>query len=321
MLAKILETIAKHSSFAVMGHVSPDGDSLGSILALQELLTLQGKQAVAFCVDPIPDKYSYLPGLERFVQGVAGTEQLFDCAVVLDCSSLDRTGIDAGFFKGLTIINIDHHKSNAGELGVAWVDDSFAATGEMVFALARQAGWSLSPVAAMALFTALSTDTGFFRFSNTSPRALRMAADLLEAGVNVRTVAEHTVERRSLSEICVLRESLGSLKQHRGGEIATLAVRRDVCERCGVSPEEVEGLVDYPRSISETKVAVLFREIGAEAIRVGLRSKGTVDVSKVAANFGGGGHARAAGCTLKLPLEQAEQALLLHLEQALMRNE
>lgn len=321
MLQNILETIARHNRFAVVGHVSPDGDSLGSILALQELLTLQGKQAVAFCIDPIPDKYSYLPGLERFVGNAEAVDMVFDCVVVLDCGDLVRTGIAMDFFRGLTVINIDHHKSNSGGLGLAWVDDSFAATGEMVFALARQAGWEISPLAAMALFTALSTDTGFFRFSNTSPAALRMAADLLELGVNVRTVAESTMERRSLSEICALRESLVSLRQHMGGAVATLAVRRDICDVCGISPDEVEGLVDYPRSIRETVVAVLFREISADTVRVSLRSKGQVDVSQVAADFGGGGHARAAGCTLRLPLAEAERALLARLAEYMGRND
>ncbi|HSL94184.1 MAG TPA: bifunctional oligoribonuclease/PAP phosphatase NrnA [Bacillota bacterium] len=316
----ILESIARHHSFAVVGHVSPDGDSLGSILALQELLTIQGKQAVAFCVDPIPDKYSYLPGIDRFVRNPAQSGHTFDCAIILDCGALARTGISADFYSGLTIINIDHHKSNGGELGLAWVDDTFAATGEMVFALCKTAGWTISLLAATALFTALSTDTGFFRFSNTSPAALRMAADLLELGVNARTIAEFTMERRSLSEICVLRESLGSLKQYLGGAIATLAISQNVWVQCDVNPDEVEGLVDYPRSIKETQVAVLFREIEPDSVRVSLRSKGQVDVSKVAAHYGGGGHARAAGCTMKSSLAVAEQTLLLRLTEEIYRD-
>jgi phosphoesterase RecJ-like protein len=320
MQTAILETIARYHSFAVVGHVSPDGDSLGSILALQDLLTLQGKQAVAFCVDPIPDKYSYLPGLDRFVRDPAQLQHTFDCAIILDCGSLDRTGLDPGFYSELAIINIDHHKSNDGSLGIGWVDDKFAATGEMVFALCQLAGWVISHLAATALFTALATDTGFFRFSNTSPAALRMAAHLLEIGVNSRTIAEYTMERRSISEICVLRESLHSLRQCFDGAVALMVIRRDVCESCGISPDEVEGLVDYPRSIKETQVAVLLREIAPDAIRVSLRSKGHVDVSKVAAHFGGGGHARAAGCTLKLPLSEAENTLLARLAEDIQGN-
>jgi phosphoesterase RecJ-like protein len=280
---------------------------------MQELLRLQGKHAVAFCVDPIPDKYSFLPGVERFVRYPQQYVGMLECAVILDCGDIARTGLSDDFFDGMQIINIDHHQSNNGELGAAWVDTKYAATGEMIHELSRAAGWPLNTVAATALFTALATDTGFFRFSNTSPAAMRMAADLLEIGVNARQIAEYTMERRSLSEICVLRESLSSLQQHFNGAVASLVIKRAVCDECGIAPEEVEGLVDYPRSIPTTDVAVLYREIEDKVVRVSLRSKGSVDVSRVASYFGGGGHVRAAGCTLNVTVQEAEAAILRRL--------
>jgi phosphoesterase RecJ-like protein len=321
MLELVIQALSHHQAFVVVGHMSPDGDSLGSILGLCHLLRSQGKVATAACLDHIPEKFCFLPGIEDMVRSSADLPPQADCLVIVDCGDIARTGVPLEYAAQRRIVNIDHHRTNQGKLGLPWVDERFAATGEQIFELSRKMEWKLDTSAATCIYTALATDTGFFRFSNTTPGALNTAAELVGMGVDFRAVAEHTVERRSLSEICVLQAALPTLKSHVEGKVWTMDVRAEACKTCSILPDETEGLVEYPRGIPGTEVAVLLRELGPQSTRVSLRSRGMIDVSLIASHFGGGGHARASGCTLPFSLDEAKHKVVQRLEKELGSND
>jgi phosphoesterase RecJ-like protein len=327
----LLDTIIARLSAArevlLVGHVSADGDSLGSCLGLWHLLTGQGVNARVVSAESVPARYAFLPGVSTVITETKDFPPFWDVVVVMDCTDVRRTGLTESFLRrenqcepmrgGVALINIDHHRSNLGTLGTAWVDPSFAAVGQQVLTLAERAGWVITPAAATCLYTALATDSGFFRHGNTSPIVLRDAAKLLEAGADLRLIVEHCLERKTLSELCLLREALATLTQECEGRVTVMEIPFAVFSRCGVDDTETEGLIDYARGVPGTQIAVLLRAVQAGITKVSLRSRGDSDVSVVAVSFGGGGHPNAAGCTVHLPLSDVRAAVLAAVKQVL----
>lgn len=326
----LLDTIVTQLSTArgvlLVGHVSADGDSLGSCLGLWHLLKEQGVSAHVVSVEKVPARYGFLPNAGAVITETKDFPAFWDTVVVMDCGDFRRTGLpetflrredQSGSARGVLLINIDHHQSNQGALGTAWVDTSFAAVGQQVLALARRAGWEVTPAAATCLYTALATDSGFFRHGNTSPTVLRDAAKLLEAGADLPLIVEHCLERKTLPELCLLREALSTLTQECEGRVTMMEIPFAVFGRCGVEETEAEGMIDYARAVPGTQIAVLLRAVQADITKVSLRSRGNCDVSVVAVSFGGGGHPDAAGCTLHLPLTDVRAAVLAAVKQVL----
>lgn len=307
----VLKRITQAKSVLVIGHVSPDGDSLGSTLGLFHLLRQQGCIAYAMCLDAVPQKYLYLPGSAELI---TSSENLpvVDTVVLLDCGDLKRAGL-ADNIPADFIVNIDHHSSNSGCCGTAWVDSAFAAVGQQILRLAEAAGWEITPPVATCLYTSLATDTGFFRHSNTTPGVFRDAALLMELGASTRIVVENAAERKSLGEICLIQQALANLTQECNGQVTIIEVPRSVSIACGVDLNEAEGMVDYAKAVPGTVLAVLLREVSTAVTRVSLRARGDLDVSKVAVMFGGGGHKLAAGCTIHADLSEARILLLSEL--------
>lgn len=316
-LQSIIQGCETAREVTIVGHVAPDGDSLGSSFALSHMLNSLGVKTQVASLDHIPARYLFLPGVDQIVTREEELSPNADLLIVLDCGDLRRTGLPEGYVSNLKVINIDHHASNVGSLGEAWVDASFAAVGQQIFRLAREAGWSVTPEVATCLYTALATDTGFFRHSNTTPEVLRDAALLLEAGADLRQVVEQAGERKTLEELCLIRESLATLRQEHLGRITLIEVPVEIIARCGVRPDEAEGMVDYARAVPGTEVAVLLRAVQTNVTRVSLRARAPWDVSKVAVSFGGGGHRLAAGCTINLPLDEARAEVIAAIKQVL----
>ena len=291
----------------MLGHVHPDADVLGTLLALGLALEARGWRVTYGGPHPAPAGLAFLPGVERY-RRLYALDGRFDVAVLTDCPNPARTEglIDQARRTAATVVNIDHHPDNRHYGDVNWIDVSAAATGEIVYELLVALGAPLTPSIATNLFTAVHTDTGSFRYSNVTPRTFRTAAALVQAGADPAFVSECLYERRAPDALRWLGEALTRVEVSDDGRLAWLILP------AGSMPEKViesEELVNYPRSVATVRVACLFRERDGQ-VKVSLRGKGDVDVQRIAAEFGGGGHPNAAGCTLAKPLAEATRVVL-----------
>jgi phosphoesterase RecJ-like protein len=291
----------------MLGHVHPDADVLGTLLALGQALEARGWTVTYGGPHPAPQALHFLPGVDRYAQ-MARVDAPLDLAVLTDCPNPDRTeGLLAQARQaGARIVNIDHHHDNRRYGDVDWVEPRAAATGEMVHSLLVALEAPVTASIATNLFTAIHTDTGSFRYSNVTPETFRIASALVAAGADPAFVSNQLYERRPPQALRWLGETLARVELSPDGQVAWLALP------AGAVPEtfvEAEDLVNYPRSVGSVRVACLLRERDA-VVKVSLRGKGEVDVSRIAARFGGGGHPNAAGCTLPGPLDQATHRVL-----------
>jgi phosphoesterase RecJ-like protein len=302
----------------VTSHRSPDGDALGSELALAELLEGLGLHPVIANHDAEPSYLSQLPGLDRIQVGSslpASFPDDFDLVVTVECPDIDRPGFDA--LDRLPIVNIDHHKANSCYGEINYLDEEAPAVGEMVWRMFQVAGIEPSADAATNMYVALSTDTGDFRYSNATSRAFHAAAALADAGARPPQVAEWIHERRSAASIHLLGEALRTLELGCEGRLATFSVNPEAFANAGAVSADTEDLIAVPRSIDGVLIVAFFKQWEPGAVRVSLRSKGSLDVRSVAAQFGGGGHTNAAGCTINGDLETARQQVTTLLTQLL----
>jgi phosphoesterase RecJ-like protein len=297
----LLRKIRQGNRFLLTSHVNPDGDAIGSELGLARLLRRLGKGAVVWNLDETPAIYRPLPGSDRVHTGAeppAGFPEKFDAVVVLECPSPDRTGIEQ-HLKTLPIVNIDHHLGNQHYGAVNWVDSAAPAVGEMVFRLAQALKVALEPEIASCLYLTLVTDTGGFRFSNATPAAFEAAAALVREGAHPEQVAQWLYESQPAAVVRLLGELLRTLELHHGGRIATVRLDPEMFERAGASAGDSEGLIDHPRSIAGVDAVALIRRRADGTHKVSLRSRGEVDVEKIARHHGGGGHRNAAGYAIE----------------------
>ena len=299
----LLRKIRQGNRFLLTSHVNPDGDAIGSELGLARLLRRLGKGAVVWNLDPIPAIYRPLPGSDRVHSGAeppAGFPEKFDSIVVLECPSPDRTGLEEHLAPGaLPVINIDHHLGNQHYGAVNWVDSAAPAVGEMVFRLAQALKVALEPEIASCLYLTLVTDTGGFRYSNATPAAFEAAAALVREGAHPEQVAQWLYESQPVAVVRLLGEMLQTLALHHGGRIATVRLDPEMFARAGAAAGDSEGLIDHPRSIAGVDAVALIRRREDGSHKVSLRSRGEVDVEKIARHHGGGGHRNAAGYALE----------------------
>lgn len=285
-------------------HVNPDGDGLGSEVGLVHLLRGIGVDAVITNPTPTPDRFAFLftdlPGVDRSSQAVKELRRA-DLIVVLDIADTSRLGIlaDTVRDRGVPVACIDHHVS-PGTLpdGPRFVDPVAAATGELIALLAHEAKWTMTPAAAHALYVALVTDTGGFRFSNTRPRTLRVAADLVEAGVDTEQVYLDVYANAPVGRPRLLAEVLQTLVVEDDIGMAWVTVPPGALDRHEVDPDDLDGIVEHARSVRGVRMAMLFREMSGGRTKVSFRSVGDVDVATLARQFGGGGHRKAAGVAI-----------------------
>jgi bifunctional oligoribonuclease and PAP phosphatase NrnA len=291
----------------MLGHVHPDADVLGTLLALGMALEATGWSVTYGGPHPAPGALGFLPGVERYrvLPSVAGP---LDVAVLTDCPNPGRTEglIDQTKAATSMVVNIDHHPDNRRYGHVNWIDTGAAATGEMVYRLLVALGLPLTPGIATNLYTAIHTDTGSFRYSNVTPETFRIAAELVTAGAEPALVSNALYERRATDSLRWLGESLARVQVSDDGQVAWLALPNGAVPETFIESEE---LVNYPRSIASVRVACLLRERG-DTVKVSLRGKGDVNVNSIAARFGGGGHPNAAGFTVSGTLEPVTRDVL-----------
>lgn len=298
MLQQISELIKKNRSFLIAAHERPDGDAVGSTLAFYHLLRGMGKEAVVYNQDITPENFLFLPGSDSITQELPPPEH-FDVAVILDCGELERVGKDAENIRKISsFINIDHHVSNGGFCDVRLLDPGASSTGELIFRLMRYMGVPLSREISTCLYSAILTDTGGFRYSNTRSGTLLAAAQLVEGGAEPQWISEHIYESDNPGRIRLLGVVLPTLAIEQEGRVGSLFVTQKALAETGARPEYSEGFVDFPRSIRGVEVSVLYSELDDGRFKLSLRSKGKTNVERVARHFGGGGHVNAAGCRI-----------------------
>jgi len=322
-MQEVIKAIKKGKRFLITAHVNVEGDALGSQLAMKELLTSMGKEAFILDSDPVPEHYRFLPKASE-VSSRFDKIGAFDAAIILDCPNLNRTGKvrDVINASAVPIINIDHHVSNEKFGDVNWVEPNASSAGEMVFRLFKEAGIKMTKEVALSLYIAILTDTGSFNYDNTSSVTHEIAGELLGYGLDPAVVSESVYERRSVKDINLLGLVLATIRVNKKGTIAHLEVTKDMLKKTGADLAKSEGLINFARSIDGVKVAVLFKEGQQEKdkINISFRSKGNgdaADVNKIAAIFGGGGHAKASGCIVVGSLKEVKKKVLAKIEASL----
>ncbi len=286
-------------------------------MALAMFLEGEGKDVFVYNQDPVPPLYRFIPGADRVRQDLP-EGRAFDLSFLLDCSGPSRVGAGFEKFSGKgEIVVVDHHPPSPPMETLSLVDTEAAATCELLYRVMVCYGKRPTPEMATALYVGLVTDTGSFRFANTTARSLAVAAELLEAGADHRTVMGSLYENYPKERFTLLRRVLETLEFHHGGKVATLEMTRAMTEEAGGSDDLSEGFVDIPRSIRGVEVSLLFREISSQEHRVSMRSRGGVDVGQIASRFQGGGHPAAAGCTIRGDRGAAYKAVLTAVQGAL----
>ena len=309
--AEIGGVLRSQQRFAILSHVRPDGDALGSQLALALSLEQLGKDVTVWNEDGLLEKYDFLPGGERLTRPPPEPRD-FDVAIALDTATQTRLGTAGESVRSAkTWINIDHHPSNPGYGDLVYIDPASPATGEILFELIRSEKLPMNSAIAENLFVAISTDTGSFQYSNTTARTFEIGAELVRSGVAVGRVSQLLFENYPRRRTELLRELLGTMRFEAAGKIASFSLSLKVAADLAVEPEDNEGLIDHLRAIRGVIVAVFFEELAEGKVRVSMRSKSEeVDVSVICQKFGGGGHKLAAGTRVRGTLPEVEQKIL-----------
>ncbi|MGB5984820.1 MAG: bifunctional oligoribonuclease/PAP phosphatase NrnA [Desulfobacterales bacterium] len=315
---QIVQQLKASDDFLVATHANPDGDALGSLVAMGSALTALGKRTLWYNADPIPAVYRFIPGIERVTDRIEAG-RTFQGAVVLDCGNIARIGPIAEMVQQLPlVINIDHHTTNSYFGHLNYVDTEVCACTEIVYHLLHQLGVTLDKAMATAIYTGILTDTGSFRFSNTNQPAFAICHEMVNLGVNPSQVAQHVYGRFSMGRIKLLNLALDTIEITPDGRVSLMALTQEMLRETGTQLEDADGLINYARRIEDVRVAVLIQETAnggnghepRETYHVSLRSDGSVDVSAIAAAFGGGGHVSAAGFNAQGSLTAIKNRLL-----------
>lgn len=302
----LISDFRKETVFLLATHVGPDGDAIGSCLALAEALKSLGKTVFVYDKDPIPKFYRFMPGHRTFRTTIRKMLSKSPIVVLLDCNSPERAALDGYTFRKTVVI--DHHETESDFGEIRWIERSAAATGLMVFHLIRAMGIPLTKTMATNLYTAITVDTGTFRYSNTDPDVLRAGAELVDAGAKPGTISEHLYERWEKNRFELLTRTLGTLEIKDG--IAIAHVTKGMLKNTGTTESDTENFANFPRIIDSVKISVLIREVDNGRWKVSMRSKGTVNVATIAAAYGGGGHRNAAGFRMRADLEMIKKTIL-----------
>lgn len=302
----------------ILSHVDPDGDAIGTQLAVAEYLRSLGKEVALLRETEVPDKYRFLHGAEEIpLVDEVPRHDSFDTAVVLECPTPARMGRGADFITDdTTVINIDHHPDNRLDSDIDWLDSSKSSVGEMLFEYFLQVGFELSPEIAEQLYTAILTDTGRFRFSSTSPRTMEIGGALIRAGADPKKITDRVYHCLPPEAMKLLGRVLNGIEYHDSNRICILTLTRKMLRDTEAEMADSEGLVDFTLYSRGVEIGALLKEVEDDVTKASLRSRNGINVAEMAAEFGGGGHRNAAGCTIRMPLGQARQKLLEMFRQA-----
>jgi phosphoesterase RecJ-like protein len=291
--AALLDAVTGGRRFLLSSHQRPDGDAIGSAVGMALALQTLGKEATVV-MDGVPPAFLLpFPAVDRIIV-TAETAATADAVLVMECSTLDRTGV-----RGLDrspVINIDHHPGNTNYGAINWVDEGAAACGELVFTLIDALGVPLTPDIATHLYLAILTDTGSFHFSHLTPRTYELAGRAVAAGADPQMIARTHYDSNSLARVRIFGSVLNGMAIHAAGRVALLTITEQTARDLGGTYDDTEGLINFPLTVKDIQAVAFFKEMGPDDWRVSLRSKGPVDTGRIAKQFGGGGHFNAAGC-------------------------
>lgn len=298
---RIIDGFERYSGFSILTHVSPDGDTLGSAVALYILLRDMGKEAEVICEEPVPHIYGYLPHADKVV--LPENAHGYECVVTCDCADMQRFKKAEHIFRAAkhTMV-IDHHFTNKGYGDANLVEPAASATCEVIFDLVKSMGREICPDMAICLYTGIVTDTGNLTYSNTTPECIRMVAELYEGGLNITEINRNIYRTVPFSKTRLQGHALANMKLERGGTIGLATLTVAEMDAYSATNEDCEGIVDSVRDVESVRVAIFIREGRDGTYKVSLRSKECADVGRIANKYGGGGHAAAAGYTSREPL-------------------
>lgn len=313
-MSQIVEAIRARQRFVLSSHSRPDGDSIGSQLAMAYALRALGKEARLVNKDRAPAMLQPFPGVGT-IEIADTVPDTFDAAIIMECSDLARTGV-AGLDRSF-VINIDHHPGNTGYGQINWFDSSAAACGEMVFDLVEALGVPISVEIATHVYVAILTDTGSFHYANITPRTFTIARRCLEAGVAPVAVSRQVYDSNSMGRLKLFGAVLSAMQIDSTGRIAILYLDHAMAREAGGTYEDVEGLINQPLTVKEIQAVVFFKQSEGDEYRVSMRSKGHIDIGAVAKQFGGGGHKNAAGCTVVGGIDTLQRRFIENMTQAI----
>jgi len=313
-IQQIVDAIRGRQRFVLSSHSRPDGDSIGSQLAMAYALRALGKDVAVVNADPAPPPLMAFPGVPD-IRIAPTVDDDFDAAIIMECGDLGRTGV-AGLDR-FFVVNIDHHPGNTGYGRINWFDAGAAACGEMVFDLVRALGVKLSLEIATHIYLAILTDTGSFHYSSISTRTFDICHEALEAGVDPVLVARNVYDSNNMGRLKLFGAVLSAMQIDGTGRIAIVYLDHEMAREAGGTYEDTEGLINLPLTVKEIQAVVFFKQAEGEEYRVSMRSKGNIDIGAVAKEFGGGGHKNAAGCTVNGAIDALQKLLLEKIEQAI----
>jgi len=313
---QIAAAIKARQRFIISSHARPDGDSIGSSLAMAYALRAIGKHADVVHADPAPGPLMQFPGVPEIqVTNAVPADAHYDAAIVMECGDLARTGVTGldRFF----VINIDHHPGNTGYGNLKWFDSTAAALGEMIFELVELMGAPLTREVATHVYLAILTDTGSFHYANITPRTFAISQACLEAGVDPVTVARNVYDSNNMGRLKLFGSVLSSMQIDPSGRIAIVYLDHEMARAAGGTYEDTEGLINLPLTVKEILAVVFFKQVEGEEYRVSMRSKSDIDIGLIAKEFGGGGHKNAAGCTVTGPIDGLQRMFIEKIEGAI----
>jgi phosphoesterase RecJ-like protein len=311
---QIVDAIKRRQRFVLSSHSRPDGDSIGSQLAMAYALRALGKDVTVVNSDAAAGPLMAFPGVAAITIADHAAGE-FDAAIIMECGDLGRTGVTGldRFF----VINIDHHPGNSGYGQINWFDPRAAACGEMVFDAVRALGVPLTVEIATHIYLAILTDTGSFHYSSISPRTFDICRETLEAGVDPVVIARNVYDSNNMGRLKLFGAVLSAMQLDTTGRIAIVYLDHDMARAAGGTYEDTEGLINLPLTVKEIQAVVFFKQAEGDEYRVSLRSKGDIDIGAVAKEFGGGGHKNAAGCTVNGAIDTLQKLFIEKLEQAI----
>ena len=313
-MKKIVEQLLKAEDIAIISHIAPDGDTVGSSVALGVALSRLGKSVALFCDDPIPHTYENITALMPYSTKLP--DKPFSLAIAVDCADIKRVGRAMTLMEqaGVTC-NLDHHRSNPGFAQYNYIDGEASSASELMVEVVELLGVALDEKLALCLYSGISSDTGNFAYTNTTPKSMRTAARLLETGIDVFDINSRLFRSKTLENVWLLQKTINNMEVR--GKFVISHLSLEDLEACHGTPADCDSLVDYLRDIENIEVAVLVRQMTPERCKLSMRSKYLVDMAALAQSFGGGGHLRAAGCSIPGSIEHAKAEIIRAVEAVL----